>query len=202
MPDTGRGVPPGRMPWSVGEGHGPPAGVCGGAGLPGPMRASAPTRFAAWRGNVVSRLPTGPALGRRGGFHIRPRDPAPPRGCPGRCKHRPLQRLQQCGVRDFTGGCKPAVGRRGGIYPSRGRSNRRGARRDEGIPPYGRRGGVTATLLAATFTMVRRGGPRSSRKTFSNILSRPQGGDPPYLNSELFTLNSELPTLNFRPATA
>ena len=61
---------------------------------------------------------------------------------------------------------------------------------------------VTATLLAATFTMVRRGGPRSSRKTFSNILSRPQGGDPPYLNSELFTLNSELPTLNFRPATA
>ena len=202
MPDTGRGVPPGRMPWSVGEGHGPPAGVCGGAGLPGPMRASAPTRFAAWRGNVVSRLPTGPALGRRGGFHIRPRDPAPPRGCPGRCKHRPLQRLQQCGVRDFTGGCKPAVGRRGGIHPSRGRSNRRGARRDEGIPPYGRRGGVTATLLAATFTMVRRGGPRSSRKTFSNILSRPQGGDPPYLNSELFTLNSELPTLNFRPATA
>ena len=59
--------------------------------------------------------------------------------------------------------------------------------------------GVTATLLAATFTMVRRGGPRSSRKScaalrwagFSNILSRPQGGDPPYLNSELFTLNSQ-----------
>ena len=141
MLDAGRGVPPGRMLWSVGEGHGPPAGVCGGAGLPGPMRASAPTRFAAWRGNAVSRLPTGPALGRRGGFHIRPRDPAPPRGCPGRCKHRPLQRLQQCGVRDFTGGCKPAVGRRGGIYPSRGRSNRRRARRDEGIPPYGRPGG-------------------------------------------------------------
>ena len=39
-------------------------------------------------------------------------------------------------------------------------------------------------------------------QNFSNILSRPQGGDPPYLNSELFTLNSELPTLNFRPATA
>ena len=91
-------------------------GVCGGAGSPGPMRASAPTRRAAWRGNVVSRLPTGPALGRRGGFHIRPRDPAPPRGCPGRCKHRPLQRLQQCGVRDFTGGCKPAVGCRGGFH--------------------------------------------------------------------------------------
>ena len=225
MLDTGRGVPPGRMPWSVGEGHGPPAGVCGGAGVPGPMRASAPTRCAAWRGNVVSRLPTGPALGRRGGFHIRPRDPAPPRGCPGRCKHRPLQRLQQCGVRDFTGGCKPAVGCRGGFHirpgdlaPPRGcpgrcehrplqrlqqcgvrdftggckpavgcrggfhirpgnlaaawilrggvaafsqicragvhacrttalskwkRSNRRGARRDEGIPPYGRPG-VTA----------------------------------------------------------
>ena len=244
---------------------------------------SAPTRFAAWQGNAVSRLPTGPALSRRGGFHIRPRDPAPPRGCPGRCKHRPLQWLQQCGVRDFTGGCKPAVGCRGGfhirpgdlaaaqsprddasIVPYRGcnnagfeisraaaspplavgadsisargtlrrrgfsgavaafsqicragvharrttaiskrnRSRRRGARRDEGIPPYGCLGGGTATLLAATFTMVRRGGPRSSRKTFSNILSRPQGGYPPYLNSELFTLNSELPTLNFRPATA
>ena len=25
MLDTGRGVPPGRMPWSAGEGHGPPA---------------------------------------------------------------------------------------------------------------------------------------------------------------------------------
>ena len=177
MLDTGRGVPPGRMLWSVGEGHGPPAGVCGGVGLPGPMRASAPTRFAAWRGNVVSRLPTGPALGRRGGFHIRPRDPAPPRGCPGRCKHRPLQRLQQCEVRDFTGGFGPAVGCRGGFHIRPGtlrrrgfsgavaafsqicragvharrttaiskwkRSRRRGARRDEGIPPYGRPG-VTA----------------------------------------------------------
>ena len=28
--------------------------------------------------------------------------------------------------------------RRGGIYPARGRSRRRGVRRDEGIPPYGR----------------------------------------------------------------
>ena len=28
-------------------------------------------------------------------------------------------------------------------------------------------------------------------QNFSNILSRPQGGDPPYLNSELFTLNSQ-----------
>ena len=201
MPDTGRGVPPGRMLWSVGEAHGPPAGVCGGVGVPGPMRASAPTRFAAWRGNVVSRLPTGPALGRRGGFHIRPRDPAPPRGCPGRCKHRPLQRLQQCGVRDFTGGCKPAVGRRGGIYPSRGRSNRRGARRDEGIPPYGRPGG-DGNPFGRNVYHGSQGRATALPQNFSNILSRPQGGDPPYLNSELFTLNSELPTLNFRPATA
>ena len=82
------------------------------------------------------------------------------------------------------------------------RSRRRRARRDEGIPPYGCPGGGTATLLAATFAMVHRGGAWPARKTFSNILSRPQGGDPPYLNSELFTLNSELPALNFRPATA
>ena len=94
------------------------------------MRASRPT---AARGVTATLLAATFAMVRRV-F-------AAPRGCPGRCEHRPLQRLQQCGVRDFTGGCKPAVGRRGGIYPSRGRSNRRGARRDEGIPPYGRPGG-------------------------------------------------------------
>ena len=205
MLDAGRGVPPGRMLWSVGEGHGPPAGVCGGAGLPGPMRASAPTRFAAWRGNAVSRLPTGPALGRRGGFHIRPRDPAPPRGCPGRCKHRPLQRLQQCGVRDFTGGCKPAVGCRGGFHirpgtlrrrgfsgavaafsqicragvharrttaiSKRKRSRRRGARRDEGIPPYGRPG-VTANPFGRNVCH----GSQGRATVLPQILRRPPAG--------------------------
>ena len=175
MPDTGRGAPPGRMPWSVGEGHGPPAGVCGGAGLPGPMRASAPTRFAAWRGNVVSRLPTGPALGRRGGFHIRPRNLVPPqsprddasivpyRGCNNagfeisRVAANPplavgadsisargtLRRRGFSGaVAAFSQICRAGVhARRATAISKWKRSRRRRARRDEGIPPYGRPGG-------------------------------------------------------------
>ena len=235
MLDTGRGILPGRLPWFVREGHGPPAGVCGGAGSPGPMRASAPTRFAAWRGNAVSRLPTGPALGRRGGFHIRPGDLAPPqsprddasivpyRGCNNagfeisRVAANPplavgadsisargtLRRRGFSGaVAAFSQICRAGVhARRTTAISKWKRSRRRGARRDEASRPTAARV-VTATLLAATFAMVRRGGPWPARKTFSNILSRPQGGDPPYLNSELFTLNSELPTLNFRPATA
>ena len=175
MLDTGRAAPPGRMPWSAGEGHGPPAGVCGGAGLPGPMRASAPTRRAAWRGNVVSRLPTGPALGRRGGFHIRPRDLAPPqsprddasivpyRGCNNagfeisRVAANPplavgadsisargtLRRRGFSGaVAAFSQICRAGVhARRTTAISKWKRSRRRGARRDEGIPPYGRPGG-------------------------------------------------------------
>ena len=48
--------------WFVGEGHGPPAGPCGG---------------------VVSRLAAAFAVGRRGGFHIRPGVFAPPQGAAG-----------------------------------------------------------------------------------------------------------------------
>ena len=57
----------------------------------------------------------------------------------------------------YRGGCGfpvrrgPAVGRRGGIYPSRGCSRRRGVRRDEGIPPYGRFIGSAYTGKAACF---------------------------------------------------
>ena len=64
------------------------------------------------------------------------------------CKHRALH------VFVITRGCGspvgrgPAVVRRGGIYPSRGCSRRRGVRRDEGIPPYGRPGGVCPSRLA------------------------------------------------------
>ena len=175
MLDAGRAAPPGRMPWSAGEGHGPPAGVCGGAGLPGPMRASAPTRRAAWRGNVVSRLPTGPALGRRGGFHIRPRNLVPPqsprddasivpyRGCNhagfeiSRVAANPplavgadsisargtLRRRGFSGaVAAFSQICRAGVhARRTTAISKRKRSRRRGARWDEGIPPYGRPGG-------------------------------------------------------------
>ena len=62
----------------------------------------------------------------------------------------------------YRGGCGfpvgrgPAVGRRGGIYPSRGCLRRRGVRRDEGIPPYGRFIGSAYTGKAACF---RRGKP-------------------------------------------
>ncbi len=45
----------------------------------------------------------------------------------------------------------PPLVRRGGIYPSRGRSRRRGVRRDEGIPPYGRFIGFAYTGKAACF---------------------------------------------------
>ena len=44
-----------------------------------------------------------------------------------------------------------AVVRRGGIYPSRGRLRRRGVRRDEGIPPYGRFIGFAYTGKSACF---------------------------------------------------
>ena len=81
------------------------------------------------------------------------------------------------------------------------RSRRRRARRDEGIPPYGRPGG-DGNPFGRNVYHGSQGRATALPQNFSNILSRPQGGDPPYLNSELFTLNSELPTLNFRPATA
>ena len=45
----------------------------------------------------------------------------------------------------------PPLVRRGGIYPSRGCSRRRGVRRDEGIPPYGRFIGFAYTGKAACF---------------------------------------------------
>ena len=48
--------------------------------------------------------------------------------------------------------------RRGGIYPARRRSRRRGVRRDEGIPPYGRPGGRSPSALARNIKFIRRGG--------------------------------------------
>ena len=234
MLDAGRGVLPGRLPWFVREGHGPPAnpelpqagpiwnrplqGLRRGRGMRFP--GCPPARPSAVGADSISARVT---LRRRGvarddasivpysgcnnaGFEISRVAANPPLavGADSISARGTLRRRGFCGaVAAFSQICRAGVhARRTTAISKWKRSNRRGARRDEGIPPYGRRGGVTATLLAATFTMVRRGGPRSSRKTFSNILSRPQGGDPPYLNSELFTLNSELPTLNFRPATA
>ena len=43
-----------------------------------------------------------------------------------------------CGGAGFAVGCGVAPVRRGGIHPARRRLRRRGVRRDEGIPPYGR----------------------------------------------------------------
>ena len=54
-------------------------------------------------------------------------------------------------VRVFPVGRGPAVVRRGGIYPSRGRLRRRGVRRDEGIPPYGHFIGSAYTGKSACF---------------------------------------------------
>ena len=207
MLDTGRGVPPGRMPWSVGEGHGPPAnpelpqggpiwnrplqGVRRGGGMRFP--GCPPARPSAVGADSISARGT---LRRRGVA----RDDAsivPYRGCNNAGFE--ISRVAANPPLDVGEGFIPPAGVRTAAGPGGMRASRPTAARV-----------VTATLLAATFAMVRRGGPRSSRKScaalrqagFSNILSRPQGGDPPYLNSELFTLNSELPTLNFRPATA
>ena len=123
------------LPWFVGEGFIPPAGVPAAAGCGG-MRASRPT---AARGRVP--FPFGRALAMvcRGG-------PWPSCGT--------LRRRGVCGTMRASSPTKvrynrraaacpfgrgPSVVRRGGIYPSRGCSRHRGVRRDEGIPPYGRR---------------------------------------------------------------
>ena len=62
--------------------------------------------------------------------------------------YRGLLSHRVCG---FPVGRGPAVGRRGGIYPSRRCSRRRGVRRDGGIPPYGHFIGSAYTGKAACF---------------------------------------------------
>ena len=96
----------------------PPAGVaaCGG-------RASRPTA-PGWAG--PSRL------ARRGGIY-----PPESRGrSPGTMRIVPWFKTQ-----NFPVGRAPAVGCRGGFHIRPRGSRRRGVRRDEGIPPYGRPGG-------------------------------------------------------------
>ena len=66
-----------------------------------------------------------PAVDRRGGIYPSRGLFAARRGCPGRCKHRPLQGFVISRRLWFPFGRGPAVVRRGGIYPSRGRSQRR-----------------------------------------------------------------------------
>ena len=145
-------------PLVVGEGFIPPADTCGSAGSPGRCKHRPLQRFAIPQ---RVRLPGWPqALPfRRGGFHIRPRVFAPPRfpgwslcfppscraGVHARRTFLCLQfkiRVLFCrearrdeGIPPYgrPGGCgfpvgrRPTVGRRGGIYPSRGHLRRRGA---------------------------------------------------------------------------
>ena len=85
----------------------------------------------------------------RGGFNIRP-------GCsrrrrPGRYGIGPYRGCSTAGFAVSRLAAGLAVGRRGGIYPSRGRSRRRRVRRDEGIPPYGRFIGSAYAGKAACF---------------------------------------------------
>ena len=84
----------GRLPWFVGEGHGPPAGVRGAAGSPG----------------TISGLRAGPCgpVGLRNAPAGAVRASSPTEVC------------YNAGPAVFPVGCRPSVGRRGGIYPSRG----------------------------------------------------------------------------------
>ena len=102
-------------------------------------------------GHTGRRTPARRKTHCRGGFYIRPgrlrrggvaRDDASIVPYRGLSSHR---------VRGFPVRRGPAVVRRGGIYPSRGRSRRRRVRRDEGIPPYGRFIGSAYTGKSACF---------------------------------------------------
>ena len=103
-----------------------------------------------------------------------PRGLAVPRTSPGRCKHRPLQGFVVMRGRSFP------VGR--GIFPvpQGGRSRpphigglkwrrlrRRGVRRDEGIPPYGRPEVGGRPCLARNAKFIRRGGFHIRPRTFA-----------------------------------
>ena len=108
----------------------PPYGRPGGCGYPG---LAGRVRKVCRGGPWPSRRPCGSARS------------------PGRCEHRPLQSLQYRRGCGFPVGRRPTVGRRGGIYPSRGHLRQRRARRDEGIPPYGRPDGCGCPVWPVVF---------------------------------------------------
>ena len=58
-------------PWFVGEGHGPPVGVCGSTGAPGTMQASSPTEVCNIAGFAFSRSAAMFPPFRRAGVHAR-----------------------------------------------------------------------------------------------------------------------------------
>ena len=170
MLDTGRGIPPGRLPWFVREGHGPPAnpelpqagpiwnrplqGLRRGGGMWFP--GCPPARPSAVGADSISARVT---LRRRGvarddasivpyrgcnnaGFEISRVAANPPLavGADSISARGTLRRRGFCGaVAAFSQLC------RAGVHACRTtaiskwkRSRRRRARRDEGIPPYGR----------------------------------------------------------------
>ena len=141
------------LPWFVGEGFIPPAEPCAAANRAD--MESAPTGACGSARPAVFRRAAMLAPARRAGVHARRTLEISKiaglrrRGVPGT-----MQASCPTCVRVITRGCGspvgrgPAVVRRGGIYPSRGRSRRRGVRRDEGIPPYGHPGGVCPSHLA------------------------------------------------------
>ena len=141
-------------PLVVGEGFIPPADTCGGAGSPGRCEHRPLQRFAISQKVRLPGWPQA-LLFRRGGFHIRPWVFAPPRfpgwslcfppSCRagvharrtlaiskiGTLRRRRVRRDEGIPPYGRPGGCGfpvgrgPSVGRRGGIYPSRGHLRRR-----------------------------------------------------------------------------
>ena len=173
MLDAGRAAPPGRMPWSAGEGHSPPAnpelpqggpiwnrplqGVRRGGGMWFP--SCPPARPSAVGADSISARVT---LRRRGvarddasivpyrgcnnaGFEISRVAANPPLavGADSISARGTLRRRGFSGtVAAFSQICRAGVhARRTTAISKWKRSRRRRARRDEGIPPYGRPGG-------------------------------------------------------------
>ena len=87
----------------------------------------------------------------RGGFDIRPGRSRRRGGCGTMRASSPTGVCHRTGFAVSRLAAGLAVGRRGGIYPSRGCLRRRRVRRDEGIPPYGRFIGFAYTGKAACF---------------------------------------------------
>ena len=90
--------------------------------VPGTMRASSPTWVCNHARAVVSRLAAGLAMGRRGGFHIRPRNPCAAVRSGGMRASRPTSARVAAAFpfgRTFAAVC------RGGPWPSRGALRRR-----------------------------------------------------------------------------
>ena len=184
-------------PSSVGADSISARGVCAAAGCGG-MRASRPTVVRVGGGR--SGLARSTKFIRRGGIYparrrvseanrraaaalgpeIPPAGVCPSAGCAGRCKHRPLQGFVVTPGYRFPGGRALAFVRRGGFHIRPGCLRRRGVRRDEGIPPYGRLGDGGRSGSARSTKFIRRGGIYPARGRLRRREVRRDGGIPPY----------------------